>query len=68
MNKQKLDWADSTDYETAHKHLADNEFDTENEYLYVHLLESVGKTVFRKDLSEWMKARNQILKLKDFKL
>ena len=68
MNKKKLDWADSQDYEAAHKHLDENQMDTENEYLYVHLLESVGKTVYRKDLSEWMKARNQILKLGKFSL
>ena len=68
MNKKKIDWANSQDYEKAYAHLDENGKDCENEYNYVFLLESVGKTVFRKDLSEWMDARNELLNLKGFKL
>jgi hypothetical protein len=69
MKKQtKLDWASVEDYKAAFKYLDEQGAPTDNEYLYVELLESAGKTVFVKDLKNWMKSLNTTINLKGFKL
>jgi len=66
--EQKIDWANTEDYKKAFKHLEEQNAPTDNEYLYVELLESVGKTVFIQDLKKWLKSLSQTVNLKGFKL
>ena len=66
--EQKLDWARVEDYKAAFKYLDEQSAPTDNEYLYIELLESVGKTVFVKDLRNWMQSLGTVVNLKGFKL
>ena len=66
--KKKMDWATTEDYLAAFKHLEENGAPTDNEYLYVQLLESVGKNVYRKDLKDWLSSLSTTINIKGFKL
>lgn len=66
MNKTQ--WATTEDYEKAFAYLEAKGMDTQNEYLYKTLLESVGKTVYIQDLKKWLKSLTTTLDVSDFSL
>lgn len=66
--EQKINWASTEDYQAAFKYLDEQGAPTDNEYLFVQLLESAGKTVYKKDLRDWLKSLETLVNLKGFKL
>ena len=55
MNKvEKANWASEEDYEKAFAYIEERHGDTTSVWHYRTLLESAGKTVFVKDLKEWI--------------
>lgn len=57
MNEVKIDWATTEDYAEAKKILEEQKLDVKNEYLYVQVVEAMGKTAFMGDLKNWIKAQ-----------
>jgi len=69
MNKEtKADWATEADYEKAHEYIEGKGQDTENVWHYRKLLEGAGKTVFVKDLKEWIDHLGKVYETKGFSL
>lgn len=69
MNKtQKADWATEADYEKAHGYIESRNGDVTDVWHYRTLLEGAGKTVFVKDLKEWIDHLGKIYDTKDFSL
>lgn len=56
MNEVKINWATTEDYAKAKKVLEKQALDLKNEYLYVQVIEAMGKTAFMGDLKNWIKA------------
>lgn len=69
MNKtQKLDWANEHDYEKAFEYIDGRNGDTQDVWHYRQLLEGAGKTVFVKDLKEWITHLGKSYETKGFSL
>lgn len=69
MNKvTKADWATEADYEKAFSYIDGKNGDTTNVWHYRKLLESAGKTVFVKDLKEWIDHLGKTYETKGFEL
>ena len=69
MNKvTKIDWATEADYEKAFAYIESRNADTTDVYHYRKLLEGAGKTVFVKDLREWINHLGKIYESTGFEL
>jgi hypothetical protein len=69
MNKtQKADWATEADYEKAFAYIEEKQGDTTDVWYYRKLLEGAGKTVFVKDLKEWVDHLGKIYESTGFTL
>ena len=69
MNKQtKADWATEADYEKAFSYIDERQGDTTDVWYYRKLLEGAGKTVFVKDLKEWIDHLGKTYESKGFSL
>jgi hypothetical protein len=69
MNKvTKADWATEADYEKAFSYIDGRNENTANVWHYRKLLEGAGKTVYVKDLKEWVEHLGKIYVTTGFEL
>ncbi len=62
------DWANEADYEKAFAYIESKNGDTQDVYYYRKLLEGAGKTVFVKDLKDWINHLGKTYEAKGFSL